>query len=339
MMKSGFRLIATQTVAELASKAHTYEHEQSGARLVYLENDDDNKVFSITFKTPPADHTGVPHILEHSVLCGSRKFPLKEPFVELIKGSLNTFLNAMTFPDKTMYPVASQNDKDFRNLMDVYLDAVFFPVIYEQPEVLMQEGWHYELEAPEGELTYKGVVYNEMKGVFSSPESLVERKTLEVLFPDTTYHFESGGDPDFIPQLTQEQFLDFHRRYYHPANSYIYLYGKMNIEEQLAFLDEAYLSRFQRQEGFVAEIERQSPFAAPLEVVVPYPVDASESQEGKAFFGLSQVVGEACDAELGLAFAILNHLLLGTPGAPLKQALIAAGIGQDVLGRYEDALV
>ena len=339
MMKSGFRLIATQTVAELASKAHTYEHEQSGARLVYLENDDDNKVFSITFKTPPADHTGVPHILEHSVLCGSRKFPLKEPFVELIKGSLNTFLNAMTFPDKTMYPVASQNDKDFRNLMDVYLDAVFFPVIHEQPEVLMQEGWHYELEAPEGELAYKGVVYNEMKGVFSSPESLVERKTLEVLFPDTTYHFESGGDPDFIPQLTQEQFLDFHRRYYHPANSYIYLYGKMNIEEQLAFLDEAYLSRFQRQEGFVAEIERQSPFAAPLEVVVPYPVDASESQEGKAFFGLSQVVGEACDAELGLAFAILNHLLLGTPGAPLKQALIAAGIGQDVLGRYEDALV
>lgn len=339
MMKHGFRLVAERPVAEVASRAYLYEHVHSGARLLYLENDDENKVFSITFKTPPADHTGLPHILEHSVLCGSRKFPLKEPFVELIKGSLNTFLNAMTFPDKTMYPVASQNDKDFHNLMDVYLDAVFFPAIYEQPEILMQEGWHYELDAPEGELCYKGVVYNEMKGVFSSPESLVERKTLEVLFPDTAYHFESGGDPDHIPSLTQEQFLQFHRRYYHPANSYLYLYGKLDIDAQLAFLDGEYLSRFARHEGFVAEVARQQPFAAPVEAVVPYPVEAGESQEGKAFLGFSQVVGEACDAELGLAFTILNHLLLGTPGAPLKQALIAAGVGQDVLGRYEDALL
>ena len=212
----GFRLEEEKDIKELNASAKLFFHEKSGARLLYLQNDDDNKVFSISFRTPPPDSTGVPHIMEHSVLCGSRKFPVREPFVELAKGSLNTFLNAMTYPDKTVYPIASRNDKDFVNLMDVYLDAVFYPSIYTQPETLMQEGWHYELEDRDRPLTYKGVVYNEMKGAFSSPEQVLFRKIQESLYPDTPYACESGGDPDFIPELTQEQFEAFHKKYYHP---------------------------------------------------------------------------------------------------------------------------
>lgn len=214
--------------------------------MLYIQNEDENKVFSISFRTTPSDSTGVPHICEHSTLCGSRKFPLKEPFVELVKGSLNTFLNAMTFPDKTMYPVASCNDKDFKNLMDVYLDAVFFPNMLKDPQVLMQEGWHYEMTSPEDPLAYSGVVYNEMKGVFSSPDALLERRTMENLFPHTTYGVESGGDPDDIPQLTQEQFIQFYKTYYHPSNSYIYLYGNLDIDDTLQFIDSEYLSQFKR---------------------------------------------------------------------------------------------
>ena len=219
-------------------------HEQSGARVFYLANDDDNKVFSVSFRTTPADSTGVPHICEHSTLCGSRKFPLKEPFVELVKGSLNTFLNAMTFPDKTMYPVASRNAVDFKNLMDVYLDAVFFPNFLKDPQILSQEGWHYELGAPDAPLTYSGVVYNEMNGVFSSPDAQLERMVMQHLFPDTKYGVESGGDPDDIPDLTQKDFVAFHRRYYHPSNSYIFLYGDLDIDDTLAFIDREYLSAF-----------------------------------------------------------------------------------------------
>src|SRR5690554_3640701 len=237
----GFRLEESTPVKELNGRAYEFIHEKSGARLLYLQDDDDNKVFSINFCTPPPDDTGVPHIMEHSVLCGSRKFPVKEPFVELAKGSLNTFLNAMTYPDKTVYPIASRNDKDFVNLMDVYLDAVFYPNIYEKPEILMQEGWHYELEDRDQPLTYKGVVYNEMKGAFSSPEQVLFRKIQESLYPDTPYGNESGGDPDFIPDLTQEQFKEFHKKYYHPSNSYIYLYGDGDLDAHLRFINEEYL--------------------------------------------------------------------------------------------------
>jgi Zn-dependent M16 (insulinase) family peptidase len=224
----GFRLKESRIIKEIRSTGYWMEHVQTGAQLLYVKNEDDNKVFSISFRTPPSDDTGVAHIVEHSVLCGSRKFPLKEPFVELVKGSLNTFLNAMTFPDKTMYPIASCNDKDFHNLMDVYLDAVFYPSMHNEREILMQEGWHYEIDE-NGELAYRGVVYNEMKGALSSPESILDQKVMTSLFPDTTYGYESGGEPDAIPNLTQEAFLSFHRAYYHPSNSYIFLYGRQCV--------------------------------------------------------------------------------------------------------------
>src|SRR3712207_5448128 len=214
----GFKFIEEKEIKDINSKARIFYHEKSGAKLLNLQNEDDNKVFAIGFRTPPDDSTGVPHIMEHSVLCGSRKFPIKDPFVELAKGSLNTFLNAMTFSDKTIYPVASRNEKDFFNLMDVYLDAVFYPNIYKYPEILMQEGWHYELDNKDDEITYKGVVYNEMKGAFSSPEDILFRKIQETLFPDTTYGVESGGDPEVIPELTYEQFIDFHKKFYHPRS-------------------------------------------------------------------------------------------------------------------------
>lgn len=334
----GFKLLESRQVREINATAHTFRHQKSGARLLFLECSDDNKVFSVSFRTPPPDNTGVPHILEHSVLCGSRKFPLKEPFVELIKGSLNTYLNAMTFPDKTMYPVASQNDKDFHNLMDVYLDAVFFPNIYKYPEILMQEGWHYELDDPAGELTYKGVVYNEMKGVFSSPEAVLERKAQEILFPDTPYGLESGGDPDHIPALTQEQFEAFHRKYYHPANSYIYLYGDLRIEEHLQFINEEYLSHFDAI-PVESSIPEQPPFTAPKAVTVEYPISSTERVEDKTFLSLNYVVGRGTDVETCLAFSILKHMLLGTPAAPLKKALIDAGIGKEVSGSFNDGIL
>ena len=238
-----YRIIEQKEIREMNSLGTVLEHKKTGAKLFLMENDDDNKVFSIGFRTPPADSTGVPHILEHSVLCGSDKFPVKDPFVELVKGSLNTFLNAMTYPDKTVYPVASCNDKDFQNLMDVYMDSVLHPNIYREPKIFMQEGWHYELENPDGELTINGVVYNEMKGAFSSPEGVLDRVTRQVLFPDTAYGNESGGDPAEIPNLTYEQFLQFHSTYYHPSNSYIYLYGDMDMAEKLDWLDREYLSK------------------------------------------------------------------------------------------------
>ncbi len=334
----GFRLLEEQTISELNSTARIFCHEKSGAQLIHFENDDDNKVFSITFRTPPKDSTGVPHIIEHSVLCGSRKFPLKEPFVELVKGSLNTFLNAMTFPDKTMYPVASRNEKDFRNLMDVYLDAVLYPNIYKSPEILMQEGWHYELESKAAEITYKGVVYNEMKGVFSAPDAILERKISEFLFPDTTYGVESGGDPDVIPQLTYEEFVDFHRRYYHPSNSYIFLYGDLHLLNNLKFIDDAYLSWFEK--GAVdSAISLQAPPAAQVEKVIEYAISPTEKAEDKTFFSMNFAVGLATNPELCLAMQMLEYMLLETPAAPLKQALLAAGLGKDVFGSYNRSML
>ena len=239
-----YEILDDREVKDLNSRGLLLKHKKSGAKLLILSNDDENKVFSIGFRTPPEDSTGLPHILEHSVLCGSKNFPAKDTFVELVKGSLNTFLNAMTYPDKTVYPVASCNDKDFQNLMHVYMDAVFYPNIYKKEEIFRQEGWHYELESAEGPLKVNGVVYNEMKGAFSSPEDVLDREVLRSLFPDTSYANESGGDPEFIPDLTYEQFLDFHKKYYHPTNSFLYLYGNMDVAEKLYWLDREYLSAF-----------------------------------------------------------------------------------------------
>lgn len=334
----GFTLLEQQSVSELKSTAYIFEHDKSGAKLLFLENEDDNRVFAITFRTPPQDSTGLPHILEHSVLCGSRKYPLKEPFVELAKGSLNTFLNAFTFSDKTMYPVASRNEQDFHNLMDVYLDAVFYPNIEKYPEILQQEGWHYHLEDPSEEITYKGVVYNEMKGAFSSPESILFRKIQESLFPDTPYAKESGGDPEFIPDLTQEQFVAFHKKYYHPSNSYIYLYGKVDIEQQLKFLNEEYLQRFSRIDPD-SELPLQRPFDKPKELIIEYPIAQNEKEEDKTFFSMNFAVGKATNAELVLAFTILEYMLLETPAAPLKRALIEADLGKDVFGSWDHQIL
>lgn len=335
---NGFRLEAEEKIDEINSLARTFYHEKSGVRLLYLQSDDDNKVFSITFRTPPTDSTGVAHIIEHSVLCGSRKFPMREPFVELVKGSLNTYLNAMTFPDKTMYPVASRNNKDFRNLMDVYLDAVFYPNIYNYPETLMQEGWHYELEDKQGEITYKGVVYNEMKGVFSSPDAILEKKNFESLFPDTAYGVESGGDPESIPELTQEQFIDFHKKYYHPSNGYIFLYGDLDILDNLKFLDEAYLNDFEKIQ-VNSQIALQPTFAKKVEKVFEYSIAPNESKEDKTFISRNFVLGQATNSEIALAFQILEYLLLETPAAPLRNALIDAGLGKDVIGTFVKSIL
>ena len=334
----GFRLLRSERIAEAEGTAYTFVHEKTGAQLFFLETADDNKVFSISFRTPPVDDTGVAHIVEHSVLCGSRKYPLKEPFVELVKGSLNTFLNAMTFPDKTMYPVASRNDRDFQNLMDVYLDAVFYPAMRENPQVLMQEGWHYELENADAPLTYSGVVYNEMKGALSAPDDLLGSRIMAALYPNTTYGYESGGDPEAIPALTQEQFLAFHARYYHPSNSYIYLYGNLDIEEKLAYLDRAYLSHFDRI-PVLSRIDRQAAFPACVRKDHFYPIGAEEPLAENAFLSLSWVIGDTSDMKRVMALQILDHALLRMQGAPLRQALIDAGLGRDVDSNYESDIL
>ncbi len=333
-----YSLTGEKQVAELNSTAYLLEHKKSGARVFLLSNADENKVFSIGFRTPPADSTGVAHILEHSVLCGSGKFPVKDPFVELVKGSLNTFLNAMTYPDKTVYPVASTNEKDFQNLMDVYMDAVLNPNIYREPKIFMQEGWHYELESEEGELTYNGVVYNEMKGAFSSPESVLERYTQKMLFPDTCYGHESGGDPRDIPNLTYEQFLDFHRTYYHPSNSYIYLYGDMDMVRKLKWLDKEYLSRYDRLE-VDSEIALQKAFDRPKEEEISYSITEEEEEEHNTYLSVADVVGTDLDPKLYVAFQILEYTLINAPGAPLKQALLDAGIGEDIFGGYDSGIL
>lgn len=321
----------------IKAKGYLLRHRKSGARVVYIENDDNNKVFSIGFRTPPSDSTGVPHIMEHSVLCGSRNFPAKDPFVELVKGSLNTFLNAMTYPDKTVYPVASCNDQDFQNLMHVYMDAVFYPNIYEHEEIFRQEGWSYQLDSAEDKLKYNGVVYNEMKGAFSSPEGVLDRVILNTLFPDTSYANESGGDPEVIPELTYEQFLDFHRKYYHPSNSYIYLYGDIDIEEKLHWLDQEYLGKYDR-EPVDSRIRFQEPFAEMQEKVIPYSIASEESEEDNTYLSYNKVVGTSLDKELYLAFQILDYALLSAPGAPLKKALTDAGIGKDIMGSYDNGI-
>lgn len=333
-----YELLETREINDIKVVGHRLKHIKSGARIVLLENDDENKVFNIGFRTPPSDSTGLPHILEHSVLCGSKNFPLKDPFVELVKGSLNTFLNAMTYPDKTVYPVASCNDKDFQNLMHVYMDAVFYPNIYSYEEIFRQEGWSYNLENKEAELTYNGVVYNEMKGAFSSPDSVIDRMILNSLFPDTTYSHESGGDPDVIPELTYEQFLEFHSKYYHPSNSYIYLYGNMDMCEKLEWLDKEYLSNFDEIE-VKSEIDLQQPFEKVIYQEASYSIGSNEEEKDNTYLSWNKVVGTSLDSELSMAFQVIDYALLSAPGAPLKKALNDAGIGKDILGSYDDGIL
>lgn len=326
-----YEFIKEQELNDINSKGYILRHKKSGARIALISNEDENKVFSIGFKTPPVDETGVPHIIEHSVLCGSEKFPVKDPFVELVKGSLNTFLNAMTYPEKTLYPLASYNDQDFKNLMDVYLDAVFHPNILKYEEIFKQEGWHYELEDKEGPITINGVVYNEMKGAYSSPEELLQTLIFKTLFPDNTYGKNSGGNPDGITELTYEAYLDFYKKYYHPSNSYIYIYGDCDMEERLEWLDQEYLSSYDKIE-VNSHIEPQKAFEKMVEVTEKYPISSEESEEDNTYLAYSKVVGDFSDKTLCQAFSVLEYALISAPGAPVRQALIDAGIGQDAYG-------
>jgi presequence protease len=335
---SHYEIVTSQTLEELKTLGIILKHKKSGARIVVMSNDDDNKVFFVGFKTPPMDSTGAAHIVEHTVLCGSKNFPVKDPFIELEKGSLNTFLNAITYPDKTIYPIASCNDKDFQNLMHVYMDAVFYPNIYYKKQIFEQEGWHYELESKEDELKINGIVYNEMKGAFSSPEQVLFRLIKKSLFPDTAYGTESGGDPDNIPDLSYEDFLEFHKKYYHPVNSYIYLYGDMDIEEKLNWLDKEYLASFD-QINVDSHIEQQKAFDKPKEVVTSYSISAEESLDNNTYVSYNTVVGTSLDAKLVMSMKTLEYVLLSAPGAPLKQALLDAKIGQDILSDYDSSIM
>lgn len=333
-----YTILEKKEIKELNSTGYLMKHNKTGAKVVLMENDDNNKVFCVGFRTPPKDSTGVAHIIEHSVLCGSDKFPVKDPFIELAKGSLNTFLNAMTFPDKTIYPVASCNEKDFQNLMDVYMDAVFHPNIYKEEKIFRQEGWHYEMESADDELTINGVVYNEMKGAFSSPDDVLEREIMNSLYPSTSYAVESGGDPDVIPELTYEDFLAFHSRYYHPSNSYIYLYGDMDMAEKLRFLDEEYLSKY---EALVVDsaLVQEPPFEKPVEIYKEYPITESESEKENTYLSYNISFGDNLDKEQYIAFQVIDYVLCSAPGAPLKQALIDKGIGKDVYSSYENGIM
>ena len=320
---------------DIDSIGFVLRHNKSGARIILIENDDTNKTFCVGFRTPPADDTGVAHITEHSVLCGSKKFPVKDPFMELVKGSLNTFLNAMTYPDKTIYPVASTNDKDFKNLVDIYMDAVFHPNIYTRKEIFNQEGITLSLKDKDSDLIYNGVVYNEMKGAFSAPDDVLERAIMNSLYPNTCYGVESGGDPDHIPELTYEQFLDFHRKYYHPSNSYIYVYGNVDMDRILDWLDSEYLSEYDLDE-VDSEIKIEKPFEKMKEMRVEYPISETEDVEENTYLSYNFVIGDILDRELYLAMQILEYAIISMPGAPVKQALLDAGIGKNADGHYNN---
>jgi len=334
---SAYRILEQRRIEDLNSESFLLEHKKTGAKIALLSNDDPNKVFYIGFRTPPKDSTGVAHIVEHTVLCGSEKFPVKDPFIELAKGSLNTFLNAMTYPDKTVYPVASCNDKDFQNLMNVYLDAVLHPNIYKEEKIFRQEGWHYEMEDASDELTYNGVVYNEMKGAYSSADDVLDHEIMDSLYPDSIYALESGGDPDVIPELTYEDYLDFHKKYYHPSNAYLYLYGNMDMEEKLDFIDREYLSAYDHLQ-VESEVGMQEAFDKPVECRRTYPVLESEPVEHATYLTYNTVMGESLDRELYIAIQVLDYALCTAPGAVLKEALIKKGIGEDVYSEYENGI-
>lgn len=333
-----YEILDEHRVEDVQSDGFILRHKKSGARIAILSNNDDNKVFYIGFRTPPEDETGVPHIIEHTTLCGSKKFPVKDPFIELAKGSLNTFLNAMTYPDKTVYPVASCNDQDFKNLVDVYLDAVFNPNITKYEEIFKQEGWHYELTGKDDELKINGVVYNEMKGAYSSPDEVLSSQIYRSLFPDNTYSKDSGGNPEYIPKLTYEAYLDFYHKYYHPSNSYIYLYGDMDVVERLEWLDKEYLSLYDYKK-VNSEINKQPAFDEIKNVEAQYSITMDDSQENKTYLSYNRVVGDTLDEMLYQAFDVLDYALVSSPGAPVKQALIDAGIGDDVYGSYDAGIL
>ena len=333
-----YEILDEHRVEDVQSDGFILRHKKSGARIAILSNNDDNKVFYIGFRTPPEDETGVPHIIEHTTLCGSKKFPVKDPFIELAKGSLNTFLNAMTYPDKTVYPIASCNDQDFKNLMDVYLDAVFNPNITKYEEIFKQEGWHYELTGKDDELKINGVVYNEMKGAYSSPDEVLSSQIYRSLFPDNTYSKDSGGNPEYIPKLTYEAYLDFYHKYYHPSNSYIYLYGDMDVVERLEWLDKEYLSLYDYKK-VNSEINKQPAFDEIKNVEAQYSITMDDSQENKTYLSYNRVVGDTLDEMLYQAFDVLDYALVSSPGAPVRQALIDAGIGDDVYGSYDAGIL
>ena len=340
---SAYNVVEISDIDELSAKAAILEHKKTKARIFALLTDDNNKVFTIGFRTPSKDSTGVAHILEHSVLCGSKKFPAKDPFVELVKGSLNTFLNAITYPDKTVYPIASCNDKDFDNLMEVYLDAVFYPNVYTEPKIFKQEGWHYEVVDEKGNpdengnIILNGVVYNEMKGAFSAADSVLERSITKTLFEGHSYGEESGGDPDVIPTLTYENFLDMHSKYYHPSNSYIYLYGDMDIAKKLELIDKEYLDKFEYK--FVdSKIEEVKPLESVKERNFEYPITENQTEENATYLSWNTLVGGELNPTVYMGFQILEYVLIDAPGAPLMQVLIDAGIGEDVYGGYANGI-
>ncbi|MBQ6590497.1 MAG: insulinase family protein [Lachnospiraceae bacterium] len=335
---TAYEVISHEYLPDIDSDSWLLRHKKTGARVALLPRNDNNKVFFIAFRTPPEDSTGVAHIIEHTVLCGSREFPIKDPFIELAKGSLNTFLNAMTYPDKTVYPVASCNDRDFKNLMHVYLDAVFYPNIYREQNIFRQEGWHYEADSADGDITVNGVVYNEMKGALSNPEDILGREINSALYPHTPYFHESGGDPVNIPDLTYEAYLDFHRRYYHPSNSYIYLYGDADMAERLQWIDEAYLSHFDRLE-IDSTIPAEPAFEEPVAVRRAYSILPEEDPAGKSFLSWNVTVApDSLDAGFNTAFQILNYALCDAEGAPVRKALRDKGLGEDVYASFETGI-
>ncbi len=330
----GFEHLFTRDVPELAARARLYRHAATGGEVLSMECDDANKVFGITFRTPPADSSGIAHILEHSVLCGSRKYPVKEPFVELLKGSLQTFLNAFTFPDKTCYPVASQNLQDFRNLVDVYLDAVFHPRI--TPEIFGQEGWHYEADDPDGPLAFKGVVFNEMKGVYSSPDARIAEGSQQGLFPDTPYGLDSGGHPSHIPDLTFETFRRFHAAYYHPSNARVFFWGDDPAADRLRTID-ACFREFSRIDP-APVLPAQPRFDAPRQRTLSFPAAEGSADATRALATVNWLLPDPLDPERTLAFEVLGDMLTGTPAAPLRKALTDSGLGEEVLHHLETGL-
>lgn len=327
-----FTHISTRTIPEINSICKVFTHDQTGAQILSIVNDDENKCFGITFRTPPADSTGIAHIMEHSVLCGSRKYPVKEPFVEIIKSSLQTFVNAFTFSDKTCYPCASQNLKDFYNLIDIYLDATLYPLIPEH--TFRQEGWHYEIESPDAPLTFKGVVFNEMKGAYSSPDDLLDSKARQSLFPNHLYGLESGGDPQAMPDLTYSQFKAFHETYYHPSNAYIYFYGDDPEAERLNII-ESWLKDFEKKETH-SQIPLQPKFPAPQKLTYPY--DSGDTSNPKAYLSINWLLPEVEDIQTSLEFSLLSHILLSTPASPLKKILIESGLGENITGGFDEHL-
>lgn len=332
-----YETLKEEKLDDIDSMGYLFRHKKSGAMISIIENGDNNKVFYIGFKTLPKDSTGVMHIIEHTVLCGSKKYPLKDPFVELVKGSLNTFLNAMTYPDKTVYPIASTNEADFKNLMDVYMDAVFNPNIYKYEEIFKQEGWHYELPTVDSDLNINGIVYNEMKGAFSSPEEVLNRKIMNTLLKGTIYENESGGDPDIIPTLSREDFLNVHKKYYHPSNSYIYMYGNMNTAERLKYLDEEYLSKYDYKE-FKQDISLHKNFKEEQNVSEFYSIDSNENPEKKNYLAKSYLVGNYTDTKLQVAFDILDYALLSSSGSVFQNAFVKSGMAEDVIGGYDSGI-